>query len=110
MNREKVFLKILKPRSSEYTKAAAQGNAQALNNLGWMTQTGEGVASDPVKAGSPISRGCRQRVRLLQVNLGWLYQNGQGVPKDLSQAISLYQKAADQEILPLARQIWAGSI
>jgi TPR repeat protein len=79
-----------------YRKAAAQGNANAQNNLGVMYQNGWGVDKDLVQALDWFRKSAVQGNADAQKNLGVMYQNGWGVDKDYTQAVDWYRKAAAQ--------------
>ena len=80
-------LKIWKP-------LAAQGNARAQHNLGFMYERGEGVPQDYAEAARWYKLAVAQGVARSQVNLGLLYFEGQGVRQDYSETIRLFKLAA----------------
>jgi TPR repeat protein len=87
-----------------YERAAAQGNADAQNRLGWLYekglgvpyQAGRGVLHDYVRARELYEQAAAQGHARAQTNLGLLYQRGLGVPKDYVRAREWYEKAAAQ--------------
>ena len=81
-----------------YTKAAAQGDASAQNNLGIMYENGQGVEQDYDKAVELYTKAAEQGYAYARYNLGIMYDNGRGVEQDYSQAIEFYSKAAEQEL------------
>ena len=80
-----------------YLEAAAKaGDAWAQGYLGWMYDTGSGVAQNRVKALSWFEKAALQGNKTAQYNLGVSYETGSGVAKDLSAALQWYEKAAAQ--------------
>ena len=79
-----------------YRAAAAQGHAEALNNLGSMYERGRGVRSDLRAAAGWYRRAAEGGDATGQFNLGLLYESGRGVPKDEREAARWLQAAADQ--------------
>ncbi len=79
-----------------FRKAAAQGNAVAQNNVGWLYESGFGVSRDYAEALNWFSKAATQGNADAENNIGWLYQNGWAVKQDYAQAITWYRKAADQ--------------
>lgn len=84
------------PRTSDIPTLAAQGEADAQFNLGWMYHSGKGVPQDYVLARAWYEKAAAQGNVLAQSNLGWLYQNGKGVAQDFAQASKWYEKAATE--------------
>ena len=72
-------LKIWKP-------LAAQGNARAQHNLGFMYERGEGVPQDYAEAVRWYKLAAAQGHANAQTNLGVMYGKGQGVPQDYVRA------------------------
>lgn len=83
-------------RFADVEKSAARGDAGAQVRLGWMYESGSGVARDYAAAASWYRRAAEEGNGEGENSLGWLYQNGQGVPQDYGQAASWYRKAALQ--------------
>jgi hypothetical protein len=79
-----------------FQKAAAQGNAAAENNLGWMYQNGLSVPQDYTQAISWYQKSAAQGNSDAENNLGLMYQNGFGVQQDSAQATAWYEKAIAQ--------------
>ena len=77
-----------------FTKAANQGNAQAMFNVGYLYETGHGTDKDDSAAASWYLKAADKNYTAAMVNLGLLYERGRGVSKDYNQAIALYKKAA----------------
>jgi TPR repeat protein len=65
---------------------AAQGNAFAQSNLGFMYDSGQGVARDLGEAAKWYRLAAEQGNAFAQSNLGSLYAGGEGVPQDYVQA------------------------
>jgi TPR repeat protein len=77
-----------------YQKAAAQGNANAQNNLGVMYANGWGVPMNLAQAVLWYRKAADQGDVTAETNLGNHYKNGIGVAMDNAQALLWYQKAA----------------
>ena len=80
-----------------YQKAAALGNAAAMNDIGALYDNGHGVPLDSTRW---RWSGRKQIGRLLNYapamcNVGTLYDNGQGVAMDHEEAMKWFRKAAD---------------
>ena len=65
---------------------AAQGNAFAQSNLGFMYDTGQGVPQDYGEAAKWYRLAAEQGNARAQSNLGSMYARGEGVPQDYVQA------------------------
>ncbi len=82
-------------RAFDYlTKAAAQGNSDALANLGSMHQNGVGVTKDPKQAISYYEQAAAQNNPVALYNLGYMHRIGQGTPKDIKRALDCIEKSA----------------
>ena len=79
-----------------YSLAAAQGHANAQNNLGDMFEHGQGVAQDYAEAVRLYSLAAAQGFVDAQNNLGYMFETGQGVAPDRAEAIRWYRLAAAQ--------------
>jgi hypothetical protein len=79
-----------------YSLAAAQGYANAQNNLGDMFANGRGVAQDYAEAVRLFRLAAEQGHAAGQYNLGVMFENGQGVTQDYAEAVRLYSLAAAQ--------------
>jgi TPR repeat protein len=75
---------------------AAQGNAVAQHNLGWMYLNGLGVPKDDKQAVKWYRLAAEQGDAWAQNYLGVAYENGEGVTKDDKEAIKWYRLAAEQ--------------
>ena len=78
--------------------AAAQGDAVAQFNLGFMYRNGEGVPKNDVEAVKWYRLAAAQGDADARNNLGFMYGNGEGVPKDYVQAYKWYNLAAAQGV------------
>ncbi len=65
---------------------AAQGNAFAQSNLGFMYDSGQGVPQDQGEAVKWYRLAAEQGNARAQSNLGSMYASGEGVPQDYVQA------------------------
>ncbi|MET0276967.1 MAG: caspase family protein, partial [Pseudorhodoplanes sp.] len=74
-----------------FEKAAKEGDASAIKNLGFMYQVGRGVKVDYARALKYYAMAPEHPV--VVNNLGVLYSQGLGVPKDEAKAIRLFEQA-----------------
>ncbi len=74
---------------------ARAGDAEAQATLGWIYETGRGVARDPARAALWYERAALQGNTLAQYALAELYSRGHGVPRDDDAAARLYRAAAE---------------
>ena len=81
---------------SWFRKAADQGNAQAQCSLGYMYNTGRGVAQDYAEAVRWYRNAADQGDAIAQYNLGVMYDNGTGVNQNYAEAVNWFRKAANQ--------------
>ena len=79
-----------------FTKAAAQGFAQAQVYIGSLYNNGLGVEQDYAKAMEWYQKAADQGDSDAQYNIGVMYRTGLGVPKDNSKAVEWFTKAAEQ--------------
>ncbi|MEQ1837093.1 MAG: tetratricopeptide repeat-containing serine protease family protein [Candidatus Nitrotoga sp.] len=79
-----------------YQKAAAQGNALAQTELGFMYRLGLGVAKDAAKAVEWYQKAAAQGNAFTQSILGGMYYNGEGVSRDFVRAYVWFNLAAAQ--------------
>jgi hypothetical protein len=90
---------ILQKQYSEAKRLAEQacdgGSADSCINLGWLYDTGHGVARDYSRAASFYQRACDGGSAEGCFNLGADYDAGKGVARDYAQGASLLQKACD---------------
>jgi len=79
-----------------FMRAAARGNAEALNMVGRCHQNGWGIAVDFASAAAAYRRSTDAAHDWGQYNLGNLLFDGRGIPPDQRQALRLYLLAAEQ--------------
>ena len=75
---------------------AAQGNAFAQTNLGFMYSSGQGVPRDLAEAARWYRLAAEQGNPTAQSNLGSMYFSGEGVPQDYVQAYLWVDLAASR--------------
>jgi len=80
-----------------FSRLAAQGDAEAQNDLGTLYLKGEGVPRDPDRAYSLFLKSAEKGLASAQFNLGLCYLDGVGVPKSDKQAFLWFLKAARQD-------------
>ncbi len=90
---------ILQKRYSEarhFAEQACDGeSADSCVNLGWLYDTGHGVARDESRAASFYQRACDGGSAEGCFNLGADYDTGKGVAHDYAEAASFFQRACD---------------
>jgi len=79
-----------------FLRAAAQGDAEATNMVGYMHDSGEGMPEDPKEAFRWYRKAAEKGYDISEYNIGVMYQSGRGVDKDPAEAARWYRKAADQ--------------
>ncbi|MDZ5646080.1 tetratricopeptide repeat protein [Nitrospirillum sp. BR 11828] len=79
-----------------YEKAAAQGEAHAMNNLGSLYFLGRGVPQDPAKGLALFKRAATNGDLQAQKNLAGIYSLGIGTPKDPKESAKWGTEAAQQ--------------
>jgi TPR repeat protein len=75
--------------------AAADGDGQAMANLGFCYAQGQGVERDLEQAVDWYRKGAEAGDGRAMANLGVCYQQGQGIERDLEQAVDWYRKGAE---------------
>ena len=75
--------------------AAEQGHASAQNNLGIMSEKGQGAPPDDARVMGSY-RAAEQANAIAKYNLGLMYDTGAGVPQDYAEAARWYRSAAEQ--------------
>ncbi|MDG3441082.1 tetratricopeptide repeat protein [Nitrospirillum amazonense] len=80
-----------------YEKAAAQGHAHAMNNLGSLYFLGRGVPQDPAKGLALFKRAAINGDLQAQKNLAGIYSLGIGTLKDPEEAARWGTEAAQQD-------------
>ena len=79
-----------------YQKAAAQGNAIAQKNIGYLYDQGKGVEQDYEEAMKWYQKAADQGNASAQNNIGALYYYGDGVKQDYEEAMKWYQEEIAQ--------------
>ena len=79
-----------------FTMAAENGNASAMNNLGYMYDIGRGVTQDFARAFEWHTKAAENGDANAMHTLGLMYNNGVGVTQDYERAIEWYTKAAEK--------------
>jgi clan AA aspartic protease (TIGR02281 family) len=79
-----------------FWQSAAQGNAEAEYNVGFLYESGRGPATDYREAFRWYQLAAAQGNAAAQTHLGFLYQSGRGVSKDEREAIKWFRLAAAQ--------------
>ena len=79
-----------------WSPLAAQGYANAQNNLGLMYANGQGVPKDDKEALRLFGLAAAQGLAEAQTSLGFMYERGQGVPQNDKEAVRLFGLAAAQ--------------
>ena len=82
--------------SEEEWRVTMHGSADAIFNLGYKYQLGDGVRQDYVRAAEFYHEAARQGNARAQCNLGYMTGCGKGVAKDLSRAAEWYAQSANQ--------------
>lgn len=79
-----------------WTTLAEQGDASAQYALGWLFESGQGVAQNYAQAAHWYSKAAKQGDVAAQYVLATMYNKGNGVPLDNLQAVQWFTKAANQ--------------
>ncbi len=95
----KAHLQALSPAERNLLRKAAQGDAEAQDNLGAMYANSQGVPQDHTKAAYWFRKAVAQGGADAQCNLRVMYAKGQGVPQDYIQAAkwSILAKTGDNK-------------
>lgn len=80
----------------EFRPLAANGDARAQFELGYMYERGKGVPQDYKESLSWFRKSAEQGNASAQFHLGQRYDIGNGVPQDYAEAASWYHKSAEQ--------------
>ena len=72
-----------------------QGDASAMNELGYYYQHGKGVLQDYVKAKELFEKSANSGNSSAMNNLGYMYELGQGVSQDYGKAKELFEQSAN---------------
>ena len=78
-----------------YEQAAAKGNPQSINNLGYAYRHGEGVTKDLDRTLSYFKQAHALGLFDATINLGDMTFKGWGTKRDPAKAIALYKAAAE---------------
>jgi Caspase domain/Sel1 repeat len=76
-----------------YDRAAAGGYAMALNNIGALYESGDGVARNYAESVRWYTRAVAAGEPIAMIDLGYQYETGHGVAKDPAEARRLYEAA-----------------
>ena len=79
-----------------YQKAANNGNAWSMNQLGLKYERGEGTAKNLREAVKWYKAAAEKGNKAAQYNLGDMYEFGKGTEKNLEEAVRWYRKAVEQ--------------
>ena len=80
-----------------YSKAAAQDDIYAMNNLGACYLIGDGVKADPKQAVKWFKKAVKGNDDLAMINLADCYALGNGIIKSETKAFTYYKMAADKD-------------
>lgn len=83
-----------------YEKAAATGDAVALNKLGNMYASGLGCTQDSYMAANLYRQAAEKGNMYAQSNIAWCYWDGKGVEKDRDTALQWLRRSAAQGYKP----------
>ena len=78
-----------------YQKAAAKGNALAMNTIGVMAASGFGVKQDDAQAVKWFLASANGKCPIAMYSLGRHYQDGDGVQQNFKTAFEWYKKGAE---------------
>ncbi|GEM_PF-960931 len=84
--------------------AASNGVVDAMYELGWMYESGDGVATNEVAAFTWYYSAATSGYADAQMKIGWCYDNGVGVSQDVQAAYHWYRAAAESG-LPRAQRV-----
>ncbi|KAF9159503.1 hypothetical protein DFQ26_006471 [Actinomortierella ambigua] len=79
-----------------FRRAATQGHAGAQNNIGWMYDTGRGVAQDYNEAVRWYRQAALSGSMDAHSNMGIMYEYGRGVEQSNTEAVYWYRRGAVQ--------------
>jgi TPR repeat protein len=79
-----------------FRKAADAGNTDAILQVGYQYENGEGLAKSDADAAKWYARAAQAGNPIAQKNIGLMLEDAQGVPENWTQAAQWYQKSADQ--------------
>jgi hypothetical protein len=75
---------------------ADQGNADALNSLAFLYQSGQGVKLDYAEAMKLYRKAADQGYAKAEYNIGLMYEVGKGVKQNYTESAKWYRMASDQ--------------
>lgn len=78
-----------------YKHLSREGNTRAMNELGRMYLTGDGVKKNPHAAFNLFKKAAEEGNKKAMCNLALIYQKGIGRPVNFQKAFAWYQKAAE---------------
>ena len=76
-----------------YTKAAKQGHIEAMKNIGWLYDWGEGIKQNTVEAFNWYHKAAELGDAYAQYHTGLMYDIGRGVEMNKTQANILFKKS-----------------
>jgi len=79
-----------------FRRAADAGNTDAILQLGYQYENGEGLTKSDAEAAKWYLRAAQAGNAIAQMNIGHSLEEAQGVPENWVQAAQWYQKSADQ--------------
>ena len=82
---------------SLYQRAAAQGNHEALLQVGDSYYYGKGVPRDWTQAAAMYAEASQHRIAQASYNLGFMHEYGAGLPQDIHLAKRYYDKALEAQ-------------
>jgi TPR repeat protein len=85
--------------------ACAGDDAPSCSNLGYLIETGNGVAADPARAAQYYSKACHGGDLLGCGNLGVLLSEGRGVPRDDLTAFPLLERGCSDSASESCRYV-----
>jgi uncharacterized protein len=77
-----------------FLKAANAGHPEAMYEMGYLYENGDGVAKDIKQAAGWYRKGAEAGDRKAQRAIGIMYENGTGVPENWIEAAAWYRKSA----------------
>lgn len=80
-----------------FLKAANAGHSEAMYEMGYLYETGDGVTKDIKEAAGWYRKGAEAGDAKAQRAIGLMYENGTGVPENWIEASSWYRKSANAD-------------
>lgn len=78
-----------------YKMAAAFGNEEAMNNIGFIFMGNEDIEENPEQSFYWFNEAAKKGHDVGMYNLGYCYKNGYGVEADVEKAAELFKKSAE---------------